>query len=162
MSDLWLLMAHVAVEQRHKHTYTGAAIVPANMMEGASARGSFTVNTGASASDIVGKVFIVHAYDGSRISCAVINDFRTAKGFVKYLPPTCQHCGVATLQRNTADPLTGTSTTLVRCLSAAPLAQSQQSARHRPPATPLLASIRCVRRAPAQRPTHVASTSTRA
>ena len=34
--------------------------------------GSVTVGTGASSAMVAGKAFIVHAYDGSRIGCALL------------------------------------------------------------------------------------------
>jgi len=36
------------------------------------AEGTFTVDTGATEEEILGRAFVVHAYDGSRIACAVI------------------------------------------------------------------------------------------
>ena len=73
------------------------------LIGGASASGSFEVNTGATASEIIGKVFIVHAHDGSRIGCAVIDTQNMAKAFVKYCSVQRAACSMQHALCNTVD-----------------------------------------------------------
>ena len=50
--------------------------------------GSVSVDTGALSSTLVGKAMIIHAYDGSRIACALLSDgigaTLTSGAFVPY------------------------------------------------------------------------------
>ena len=76
------------------HYYTGAvsadpwtAIAYTSDASGASA-GSYSVTTGGSSAEVAGRAMIVHAYDGSRIGCAILGAATpltlTAGGFVPY------------------------------------------------------------------------------
>lgn len=60
------------------HFYTGAVTTDpwltvsyTSSAEG-TASGTLTVDTGASSSSLIGRAFIVHAYDGSRIGCTLL------------------------------------------------------------------------------------------
>ena len=80
--------------------------------EADQAQGTFSVETGLAASEIEGHTFIIHAFDGSRIACAIIMQppqFLEARGFVPYFsysgnlqvsgsidPITTSHLAVAT------------------------------------------------------------------
>ena len=55
--------------------------------ESFTADGSFTVNTGALSTAIIGRSFVIHNYDGVRIACAVLADrggALMASNFVPY------------------------------------------------------------------------------
>jgi hypothetical protein len=80
------------------HYYTGAvtsdpwtAIAYTSDSSGASA-GSVAVTTGGSSADVAGRAMIVHAFDGSRIGCAILGAATqltlTAAGFVPYFTYT--------------------------------------------------------------------------
>ena len=77
------------------HFYTGTvttdpwASVSYSAPDGdGTASASVTVETGGTSSEINGLAFVVHAYDGSRIACAILGAVSevtlTATGFVKY------------------------------------------------------------------------------
>ena len=63
------------------------AIAYTSDASGASA-GSYSVTTGGSSAEVAGRAMIVHAYDGSRIGCAILGAATqltlTAGGFVPY------------------------------------------------------------------------------
>ena len=73
------------------HYYTGSvsadpwADVAYTSTDG-SASGTLSVATGATAAEVAGRAFIVHAYDGSRIACALLGEGVTlsAESFVAY------------------------------------------------------------------------------
>ena len=44
---------------------------------GSAASGTLSVATGATAAEVAGRAFIVHAYDGSRIACALLGEGAT-------------------------------------------------------------------------------------
>ena len=76
------------------HYYTGSITEDPWMMihyttdADGRATGAFTVSTGGTSSDVVGHAFVVHAYDGTRIACAILGATSeitlTASGFVPY------------------------------------------------------------------------------
>ena len=55
---------------------------------GGVSHGGFAVTTGGSSADVAGRAMIIHAYDGSRIGCAILGAATqvtlTAGGFVPY------------------------------------------------------------------------------
>ena len=76
------------------HFYTGAVTsdpwtsISYTSSAGGEASDTFVVNTGASSSELVGKAFIVHGFDGGRIGCALLGTGAgaslSAGGFVNY------------------------------------------------------------------------------
>ena len=80
------------------HYYTGSvstdpwtSIAYTSNAQGVSA-GGFAVTTGGSSADVAGRAMIIHAYDGSRIGCAILGAATpltiTAGGFVPYFSYT--------------------------------------------------------------------------
>merc|ERR1719230_1057989 len=67
-----------------------AAADPWTSVAYTSADGTLTttlsVDTGGAASDVLGRAFVVHGYDGGRIACALLTEgpVLTASGFVPY------------------------------------------------------------------------------
>ena len=75
------------------HYYTGSVTSDpwttiAYTSSGSATSGVLSVDTGASAMDVSGRSMIIHAYDGSRIACAILTSSTqvtlTASNFVPY------------------------------------------------------------------------------
>ena len=99
------------------HYYTGAvtsdpwtSIAYTSDTSGATS-GSVVVDTGGTYSEVIGRALIIHAYDGSRIGCALLSDGASASLAASAFVPYYSYAGNLTSVGGSVGPMTTSGTT---------------------------------------------------